>query len=123
VIAHLLNRTLTVYREATTPDGYGGHVLGYVQVGSVAARVSRSTGAEAGGAVSLSGMQEGAVISEDIYLIAGTDVRRNDFLTGDGENFEVMHVVQPSSSDVYTKAGARRDVPAWALPIVAAESS
>jgi hypothetical protein len=118
VIAHLLNRTLTLYRESTEADGYGGQELGFVLVGTVPARVSRSTGAE-----SNVGMQEGAVVSEDIYLIAGTDVRRNDFLTGDGENFEVMHVVQPSSSDVYTKAGARRDVPAWALAIVAAESS
>jgi head-tail adaptor len=118
MISHLLNRTLSLYRESTTADGVGGQVLGFTSVGSVPARVSRSAGSE-----SNVGMQEGAVITEDVYLVAGQDVRRGDFLTGDGENFEVMHVVQPSASGVYTKAGCRREVPAWAIPIVSAESS
>jgi head-tail adaptor len=113
VIAHLLNRTLTVYREATTPDGLGGQTLGYVTVGAVPARVSRSTGTESNVA-----QQEGAVVTEDVYLEPGEDVRRNDFLVGDGEHFEVLHVVEPSAADVYRKAGCRRDVPAWAIPIL-----
>lgn len=113
-VAHLLNRTLTVMREVLTADGMGGQSLVYVAVGTVRARVSRSTGLER-----VTAEREGAQVFEDIYVVPEDDgnVRRSDFLTdGADSHWEVLAVVQPSDY-AYAKATCRRDVPPWPLPI------
>lgn len=114
MITHLLNRTLEVHREQSTPDGVGGRSLTYAHIGDVAARVSRPSAAERQVAD-----QEGAEITADVYLEVDADVRRGDRLVDGTEVLEVLAVTVPSKA-AYLKADCRRDVPAAALP--AAES-
>jgi head-tail adaptor len=104
-VAHLMNRTLTVRREVTASDGYGGQTVAYSLVGDVPARVSRPSASEREVAA-----REGVEITHEVYLNPEADVRRGDQLVDGDQVLEVVSVVEPSRVD-YRKATCREEVP------------
>lgn len=95
---HDLNRTLTVWRPDTAPDGAGGQTVTMVEVGTVRARVSQPSAAER-----VAAAQAGAEHSHPVYLAPDADVARGDELRGDGQTFRVRTTFRPSEP-VYLRA-------------------
>lgn len=91
MIAHWLNRTLTVWRPSTSADGSGGQTVTFTSQGTVAAKVDQPSAAEQQVA-----FQEGAKHTHNIYLDPDAGVRRNDELRGGGQVFRVFATLQPS---------------------------
>jgi head-tail adaptor len=99
-VAHLLNRTLTVWREVVTDDGSGGQDVTRSNVGTVSAKVDQPTAKERDEA-----QQWGAEHSHSIFMLVDADVHRGDELRGGGQVFRVLATVKPSSN-TYLKAPA-----------------
>jgi SPP1 family predicted phage head-tail adaptor len=97
-ITHLLNRTLEVWRIAREPNGSGGYRTTPVRQADVAAKVDQPSASER-----LLAMQGGTEHTHSVYLQPTADVRRGDQLRGDGQTFQVLSVVQPSTP-IYSKA-------------------
>jgi SPP1 family predicted phage head-tail adaptor len=94
----LLNRSLDVARETSAPDGMGGTTTTLATVGTVAAKVDQPSTAEQQVAA-----QSGSRHTHNAYFAPTADVRRGDTLTGDGDTFDVLSVVEPSEP-IYRKA-------------------
>lgn len=96
-IAHHLNRTLEVWRPATSDDGAGGQDVTLGQVADdLAAKVDQPSAAEQEIAA-----QWGATITHTAYCQPDADVLRGDELRGDDgygveEVFRVIHATRPS---------------------------
>lgn len=90
-ITHLLNRDLERWRRTDTPDGSGGYESSWVQVDTVAARLSSPSPAERQTAA-----QEGVDVSHVAYLHPDSDVARGERLVDGDLNVEVVSVVTPS---------------------------
>ena len=93
-----MNQTLAVHRPATTTDAVGGQTVTYTEVGTVRAMVSQPTAEERRVAAA-----EGAVLTHNVHMRAGADVRRGDLLDGlpglgAGVRLRVMSVVSDSRS-------------------------
>lgn len=97
-VAHLLNRSLEVWRPQTADDGSGGQTITLTQVGEVRAMVSQPSVQER-----LVVAQSGAAHSHNVYALPDADVSRGDELRGDGQVFRVIAEVEPSRP-VYLKA-------------------
>ncbi|MFH9957314.1 head-tail adaptor protein [Streptomyces roseolus] len=97
-IAHLLNRTLEVWRTVRTPDGGGGWETALVRQADVPAKVDLPSASER-----MLAQQAGAKHTHSVYLLPGADVRRGDELRGGEETLRVVSVVEPSAP-VYRKA-------------------
>ncbi|MER7076631.1 head-tail adaptor [Saccharopolyspora kobensis] len=101
VPVELFNRTAIVQRATSTPDGSGGWVRVWVEVGRIPVRCSQPSAAERETA-----QQSGAVISHHIYAQPGADVARGDRLLVDDLVLDVESVVEPSEP-VYLRAACR----------------
>lgn len=98
-ITHLLNRTLEVWRTSRVPDGLGGWTTTKVrQPDDVAAKVDQPTASER-----MLAQQAGSEHSHNVYLLSTAAVLRGDELRGEGQEFRVLAVVEPSGP-VYRKA-------------------
>lgn len=100
-VAHLLNRTLTVHRPATTPDGAGGQDVTLVHVANVRAKVDQPTPEERREAD-----QWGAEHTHTARFLPDADVERGDELRGDGQVFRVLATVT-NSRRTYLRALCR----------------
>lgn len=101
MVAHLLNRTLTVWRPSLTPDGSGGFDVDFDDVGEVRAKVDQPSTLERQRAD-----QWGSEHTHNIYLEPDAQVFRGDELRGDDQVFRVLATVEPSYA-VYLKAPAQ----------------
>lgn len=98
MINHLLNRTLTVTRAATTDDAGGGRSTNYVDVGTVRARISQPSAEDRE-----VGQRAEARITHHVYVRPDADVQRGDRLVDGAQSYyEVLAAVQPSAA-VYTR--------------------
>ena len=93
-----LNRRLDQWRYQTTPDGSGGQVTTWTQLGTVRARVSQPTAAER-----VAAQQAGAEHTQTVYVQPRADVRRGDELRGPEGAWRVKAVFRPSEP-VYLRA-------------------
>ncbi|MEV7282872.1 phage head closure protein [Streptomyces sp. NPDC093111] len=98
MIGRHLNRTLEVWRPATTDDGYGGQESTYVHQGDVRGKVDQPSASER-----MLAQQAGAEHTHDVYLLPNADVQRGDELRGGGQRLRVKQVVEPSATR-YRKA-------------------
>lgn len=108
-IAHWLNTTLVVWRQAKVSDGAGGYTLTYESQGSVACKVDQSSAAER-----VLAQQAGASHTHNIYFNPDADVQRHDRLAASGVDpnttrpyYEVEASTSPSTA-IYLKAQAER---------------
>lgn len=97
-IGHLLNRTLSVHRPVTTPDGSGGQAVTLVHVADVRAKVDQPTAEERQQAD-----QWAAEHTHTARFLPAANVARGDELRGDGQVFRVLATIQPSHP-VYLRA-------------------
>lgn len=102
-IGRFLNRQLTIWRAVTVDDGGGGQEVTLVEQGTVRAKVDQPSTTER-----IVAAQAGSKHSHDVYMAAGTAVRRGDELRGtdalgQAQRFRVLSVAQPSTP-VYSKA-------------------
>lgn len=104
MIAHLMNRTMDVFRERLSSDGAGGSVSSWERVDTVQVRVSQPTTAER-----VTAQQAGSELSARVYLDPRTDVRRGDELrtVSEVETYRVVSLVRPSVA-VYLRADCER---------------
>lgn len=104
MIGHWLNRTLQVWRPATTPDGTGGQTVTWAQSGTVAAKVDQPSTSER-----MLAQQAGSEHTHNIYLhpAAVPAVRRGDELRdpGTGEAWRITSVVHPSTARYHKASG------------------
>lgn len=101
MIAHLLNRTLAVWRPVTSDDGSGGQEVTLTSVGNVRAKVDQPTAEERQVNDQLS-----AEHTHTIRFLPSADVERGDELRGDGQTFRVLATMEPSHP-VYLRALAQ----------------
>ena len=87
----LLTHLATIERRRRTPDGQGGWVIDYVPVGTVAARIRPTSGAEREVALA-----EGRDVMHVLYACYGANIRRGDRVTVRGLVVEVEAVREPS---------------------------
>lgn len=90
-VAHLLNRTLAVWRPAVSDDGSGGQDVTLSHVGDVRAKVDQPTAEERQVADQLR-----AEHTHTIRFLPDADVQRGDELRGDGQTFHVLATLTPS---------------------------
>ena len=90
----LLNNVFTVERRTRTPDGQGGFEIDRVTVGFVRGRIRPANTREREVAAS-----EERELSHVLYVVAGANIGRGDYVTTRGITFEVMGVREPSLMD------------------------
>ncbi len=90
----LLNNDFTVQRRTRTSDGQGGWTIGLVQVSKVRGRIRPASTKEREVAAS-----EERELSHVLYVVAGANIGRGDYVTTKGITFEVMGVREPSLMD------------------------
>lgn len=98
MIAHLLNRTVAVWRPVTSDDGAGGQDVTFAHVADVRAKVDQPTADERREADQWS--------AEHLHIarfLPGADVARGDELRGAGQTFRVLATLHPSHA-VYLRA-------------------
>lgn len=101
---HNLRRRLEVWRRpAPTRDSVGGRAEAVREnIGAVWAKVSQSTAEEQTVAA-----QTGANHTHTVHLRPDADVQRGDELVGDGDNYDVIATVKPSTP-IYLRANVER---------------
>ncbi|MEW2631789.1 phage head closure protein [Streptomyces sp. NPDC048389] len=97
-IGRRLNRTLEVYRQAHTDDGYGGQTTIWVRQGEVRGKVDQPSATDR-----MLAKQANAEHTHDVFLLPTADVERGDELRGRGQVLRVKSVVEPSATR-YRKA-------------------
>lgn len=90
----LLNHEFTISRIARIPDGQGGWVKSWVEIGTVNGRMRPASGAEREVA-----LQEQREISHVLYTRTTADIARGDRVEGGGVSVEVLGVREPSLAD------------------------
>lgn len=95
-----LNRRLDQWRRQEMPDGSGGVITDWVEVGSVRARVSQAGTSQA---ERIAAHQAGAELTNPIYVQPRADVRRGDELRGPEGSWRVVALYLPSEP-VYLRA-------------------
>lgn len=99
MIDHLLNRTITVWREERTETGSGGWIVDWVPKGARRARRSQPSSSER-----VVAEQAGAPLDARYYFAAGADVHRGDQLRDGGHVYRVTATISPSVEGVYLRA-------------------
>jgi|SRR5690349_22937904 len=90
-----LREKLTVWRPTSTSDGQGGTSIGFVQVGTVRAKVSQPAAAE-----QIEAQQAGTTMTMIVHLRPDADVRRGDELRrADGDHLRVKYTIHPSEPE------------------------
>ncbi|MFC8276255.1 phage head closure protein [Streptomyces sp. NPDC057271] len=97
-VGRWLNRTLEVWREAFTDDGYGGQESTWVRQSDVRGKVDQPSASDR-----ILAQQASAEHTHDVFLLPTADVERGDELRGGGQVLKVTFVVEPSSTR-YRKA-------------------
>ncbi|WP_211323291.1 phage head completion protein [Amycolatopsis palatopharyngis] len=92
MIAHLCNRTMTVWRRLLTEDDGGGQVTTWAEIGDVAVRISQPTVQERVAAQQLLG-----VLTHVAYAEPATDIQRGDELRDPTLTLRVMATLVPSA--------------------------
>lgn len=119
-IAHLLNRTVQVWRTEREPDGAGGWVSTRVFSHNLEVRISRAGVRERAFArTDVGDMQGAAELTHIIYADDDADIRRGDRLrTIDLEvvEYRVMGTQRATNPDVYIRAEAELIQPEETLP-------
>ncbi|MGW4986318.1 head-tail adaptor protein [Streptomyces mirabilis] len=98
MIGRMLNSRVLVWRLTTTPDGAGGEVTAWVQVGAYPAMVSQPSASER-----MLADQGQSRHSHTAHLPAGADVQRGDELRRGTQVFRVLSVFEPSRP-IYVRA-------------------
>jgi head-tail adaptor len=99
---HLLNTTVTVMRRRMTPDGMGGQISEWFEVGEFPARIAQ--GARSGRDDQTIAKQLTMAPNHRAYFRFGTDVARGDrILTTDGRELSVRAMLYPSQA-AYVRA-------------------
>ncbi len=91
VFRALLNRTYEVERRSRVPDGQGGWVIVWADVGQIRGRMRPATSNERMVADS-----EEQQITHVLYCIEGEDIVRGDLVTLDDLTVEVLGIREPS---------------------------
>lgn len=99
MIEHLLNRTVTVWREERTETGSGGWIVDWVPKGPRRARRSQPSASER-----VVAEQAGAALDTRYYFADGADVHRGDRLHDGSDVYRVAAVIVPSEPGVYRRA-------------------
>ncbi|WP_374194252.1 head-tail adaptor protein [Streptomyces sp. N35] len=98
-----MNTQVSVWRFTREPDGMGGWVQDWAEVGSTRARLSHPSAAER-----VLADQSSARLSHVAYLAAGSDVQRGDRLHQGARVFNVLAVFEPSAPGTYLRADCER---------------
>lgn len=112
-IAHLLNRTLEVWRTVREPDGAGGWTQTQVFSHDLDMRVSRASVSEKVLArTDVGPMQGEAELTHILYADDGADLLRGDDVH-DPENpadwYRIMGVQRSTNPETYVRAEAKLD--------------
>lgn len=100
-VGKLLNSSAEVWRSTRTPDGIGGWVDAWAQVGvkPVRARFSQPSAAER----TVNDHLE-ARLTHVVFLLSDADVQRGDELRKPGRVFRVLDTYEPSVAGTYLRA-------------------
>lgn len=96
VFESLLNNTGTAYRRRRTPDGQGGWVIDYVEVGTSECRIRPATSSERTVA-----QQEERQISHVLYVAVDADIVRGDRFYVDDIVVDIKAERKPSQENDY----------------------
>jgi SPP1 family predicted phage head-tail adaptor len=91
VFTSLLNNTFTVSRRVRVSDGQGGHIITYLEIGTVEGRIRPASSNER-----IVADAEEQQISHMLYVSHGSDVARGDLVECSGLQVEVLGVREPS---------------------------
>lgn len=97
-VGHLLNHRLAQWRREERPDGAGGVITEWVDLGPLRCRISQPSAAER-----IAAQQAGAEHTQPVYLSPAASVRRGDELREPGRTWRVVAVYTPSEP-VYLRA-------------------
>jgi head-tail adaptor len=103
MVAPLLNRRVSVWRQTSTPDAGGGRTSTWAKVATTPARFSAPNAKERQVAV-----QSGVEVTHNVYLPADATVVRGDRLVDGATSVEVVTLIRPSDP-LYTKAECREE--------------
>jgi SPP1 family predicted phage head-tail adaptor len=93
VFTSLLNHNFTVSRRRRTPDGQGGWVIDYVEMGTIRGRLRPASSSER----ELAAVEQ-RLVTHVFYCLAGEDIARGDRLTLDDLTVDVDAVREPSTA-------------------------
>ena len=94
IFTSLLNRDFLVSRPVRLPNGQGGWAIAYTPLGTIRGRMRPAGGSERDVADQLE-----RAISHVLYVVAGTDIQREDTVEGDEVTVQVLGVREPSRAD------------------------
>lgn len=94
IFTGLLNNDFLVSRPVRIANGQGGWAIAYTPIGTVRGRMRPASGSERDIA-----QQEQRAITHVLYVIAGTDIQREDTVEGDEVTVKVQGVREPSRAD------------------------
>lgn len=107
ISAFELPETLTVWRRSSESDSYGGTSSEFLQVGTVAAKVSQPAAAE-----QIEAQQAGSNMTMIIHMRSTEAVYRGDELhRANGDKLRVKYTIQPSDPSAYLRADAEQIQP------------
>jgi head-tail adaptor len=94
IFTSLLNNDFLVSRPVRLPNGQGGWAIAYTPLGTIRGRLRPAGGSERDVADQLE-----RAISHVLYVVAGTDIQREDTVEGDEVTVKVQGVREPSRAD------------------------
>jgi len=93
-IRHLLNKTVTIDRDTTTSDGFGGNTRTPTTIATVRAKIDPASARDRSVA-----NRDADRVTHTGYFEAGVDVIRDDVVTEGINKFKVLSLLPPSSPD------------------------
>ena len=94
IFTSLLNNDFLVSRPVRLSNGQGGWAIAYTPLGTIRGRLRPAGGSERDVADQLE-----RAISHVLYVVAGTDIQREDTVEGDEVTVIVQGVREPSRAD------------------------
>ncbi len=94
IFQSLLNNDFLVSRLVRISNGQGGWAVAYTPIGTVRGRLRPASGSERDVADQLE-----RAITHVFYVVAGTDIQRDDTVEGDEVTVKVQGVREPSRAD------------------------
>lgn len=102
IFTGLLNNDFLVSRPVRIANGQGGWAIAYTPIGTVRGRMRPASGSERDIA-----QQEQRAITHVLYVIAGTDIQREDTVEGDEVTVKVQGIREPSRADHHLEIDAQ----------------
>jgi len=90
----LLNNDFQISRPVRVSNGQGGWAIAHTVLGTIRGRLRPASGSERDTA-----QQEQRAITHVLYVLAGTDIQREDTVEGDEVTVKVQGVREPSRAD------------------------